>query len=77
MKKLPVPYVKLGKHKQLFFLNFNIDGKTISDNDEVLMLKNSMKIEIKKLERKSFIYIAREVFSNLKIYQTFIIQKMY
>lgn len=26
IKKLPVPIVKPGRHKQLFFLNFNIDG---------------------------------------------------
>lgn len=48
IKKHPVPFVKPGKQKQLFFLNFNIDGKTLSGNDRVRMLKKSKKIAIRK-----------------------------
>lgn len=65
MKKLPLPVVKSGKQKQLFFLNFNIDGKNLYDNDEVRVLQNDMKIETRKKERKTFIYI-EECFKTLK-----------
>lgn len=50
-----MPFVKPGKQKQLFFLNFNIDGKKLSGNDRVRMLKKSKNIAIRKWDRKAFI----------------------